>query len=139
MLTFQHMFWHVNSHTTYLLITFYISLLFFIEIFDVMSEGQQFEFLGFTLNPVIRMAIMRKVWVIVQKLEWAEKFLSFLSFPIAIAFASFIIVKRVNLMCVYDMLLMLTNTRISRKPTEWIPFYLFYCYATSRTEKRKKE
>ncbi|KAL7022048.1 hypothetical protein ACKWTF_012111 [Chironomus riparius] len=30
------------------------------QIFDVMIEGQQFEFLGFTLNPVIRMAIMRK-------------------------------------------------------------------------------
>lgn len=26
-----------------------------------MIEGQQFEFLGSTLNPVIRMAIMRKV------------------------------------------------------------------------------
>lgn len=37
--------------------------LYFIEIFDVMIEGQQFEFLGFTLNPVIRMAIMRKVCV----------------------------------------------------------------------------
>ncbi|KAG5670791.1 hypothetical protein PVAND_001030 [Polypedilum vanderplanki] len=30
------------------------------QIFDVMIEGQQFEYLGFTLNPVIRMAIMRK-------------------------------------------------------------------------------
>jgi hypothetical protein len=38
-------------------------LLLFIEIFDVMIEGQQFEFLGFTLNPVIRMAIMRKVFM----------------------------------------------------------------------------
>ncbi len=33
----------------------------FSEIFDIMTEGQQFEFLGFTLNPVIRNAIMRKV------------------------------------------------------------------------------
>lgn len=38
-----------------------LNFLLFIEIFDVMIEGQQFEFLGFTLNPVIRMAIMRKV------------------------------------------------------------------------------
>lgn len=29
-----------------------------------MIEGQQFEFLGFTLNPVIRMAIMRKVCIL---------------------------------------------------------------------------
>ncbi len=32
-----------------------------LEIFDVMIEGQQFELLGFTLSPVIRMAIMKKV------------------------------------------------------------------------------
>ena len=31
------------------------------DIFDVIDEGQQFEHLGFTLNPAIRMAIMKKV------------------------------------------------------------------------------
>ncbi|XP_050088792.1 dynein axonemal heavy chain 10 [Anopheles aquasalis] len=30
------------------------------DIFDVINEGQQFEYLGFTLSPTIRMAIMRK-------------------------------------------------------------------------------
>lgn len=30
------------------------------EIFDIISEGQEFEYLGFTLDPIIRMAIMRK-------------------------------------------------------------------------------
>lgn len=30
------------------------------EIFDIIMEGQQFESCGFQMNPVIRMAIMRK-------------------------------------------------------------------------------
>lgn len=51
---------HLNLMTHSL---FFFSSLHFIEIFDVMIEGQQFEFLGFTLNPVIRMAIMRKVCI----------------------------------------------------------------------------
>ena len=43
---------------------FFFSFSFNIEIFDIMTEGQQFEFLGFTLNPAIRMAIMRKVCIL---------------------------------------------------------------------------
>lgn len=31
------------------------------DIFDVIAEGQQFEQHGYTLSPVIRKAIMRKV------------------------------------------------------------------------------
>lgn len=37
------------------------NLIYNIEIFDVIAEGQQFEFHGFELNPVIRHAIKRKV------------------------------------------------------------------------------
>ncbi|CRL07346.1 CLUMA_CG020322, isoform A [Clunio marinus] len=37
-----------------------------------MIEGQQFEFLGLTLNPVIRMAIMRKIHFLRDKLYDAE-------------------------------------------------------------------
>lgn len=29
-------------------------------IFDVITEGQQFEYMGFVVNPIIRLAIMRK-------------------------------------------------------------------------------
>ncbi|XP_058060896.1 dynein axonemal heavy chain 10 [Anopheles bellator] len=36
------------------------ALNFSYDIFDVINEGQQFEYLGFTLSPTIRMAIMRK-------------------------------------------------------------------------------
>lgn len=32
-----------------------------IELYDVVMEGQKFQQNGFELNPVIRMAIMRKV------------------------------------------------------------------------------
>lgn len=46
----------------------YISLLLYIlhfhsflaAIFDVITEGQQFEYMGFVVNPIIRLAIMRK-------------------------------------------------------------------------------
>lgn len=31
------------------------------ELYDIIMEGQHFECNGFELNPVIRMAIMRKV------------------------------------------------------------------------------
>lgn len=30
------------------------------EVFDIISEGQEFEYLGFTVDPVIRLAIMKK-------------------------------------------------------------------------------
>uniref|UniRef100_A0A182TQL6 AAA+ ATPase domain-containing protein n=1 Tax=Anopheles melas TaxID=34690 RepID=A0A182TQL6_9DIPT len=36
------------------------ALNFSYDIFDVINEGQQFEYLGFALSPTIRMAIMRK-------------------------------------------------------------------------------
>lgn len=36
------------------------SINFSYEIFDIISEGQEFEYLGFTLDPIIRMAIMKK-------------------------------------------------------------------------------
>jgi hypothetical protein len=82
--------------------------LFAIEIFDVMIEGQQFEFLGFTLNPVIRMAIMRKV---------CKRFLFHF-------YHSFI----AGMVCV-----VLTDTRFSKKKTkEEEENLLFYCYDLSR-------
>lgn len=34
--------------------------MFFLEIFDIMKEGQQLEHMGFKLVPAVRMAIMRK-------------------------------------------------------------------------------
>lgn len=33
---------------------------FLAAIFDVITEGQQFEYMGFVVNPIIRLAIMRK-------------------------------------------------------------------------------
>lgn len=37
------------------------------EIYDVIMESQQFECNGFKLNPVLRMAIMRKVIYYIDK------------------------------------------------------------------------
>lgn len=39
-----------------------------IELYDIIMEGQQFEYNGFKLNPVIRMAIMRKVLTLLQQI-----------------------------------------------------------------------
>lgn len=43
------------------------SFFIFSDVFDVISEGQQFEHLGFSLSPVVRTAIMRKVSTILAR------------------------------------------------------------------------
>lgn len=92
-----------------------ISPLSITEIFDVMIEGQQFEFLGFTLNPVIRMATMRKVRI-------RRRFNLAIFLP-----------TRPGL---YIMVLTDTWFSTKRMSHESCSLFLFYCHASSANKRR---